>query len=131
MRHKLLVLACFAGAVSRPAGGAESAAGPASARRIAVVTTAAARRTFEERVVVQGNVEAKNVALVPARLKATITALYVDEGDVVKAGETRLLQTAGSGRRRVQRAREGSQRRASERRSGAQTQGLRAPEAPA
>lgn len=93
MRHLLLVLACLAGAVSRPAGGAESATGAASVRRIPVVTTAAARRTFEERVVVQGNVEAKNVALVPARLKATITALYVDEGDAVKAGETRLLQT--------------------------------------
>lgn len=93
MRRSLLVLACLVGSALRPALGADSAAPTTEARRTPVVTTAVARRTFEERVVVQGNVEAKNVALVPARLKATLTALHVDEGDVVKAGETPLLQT--------------------------------------
>jgi len=64
----------------------------ASKRRIPVVTTAVERRTFERRVVVQGNVEAKHSALVSPRLGGTIEALFVDEGDRVEAGKTRLFQ---------------------------------------
>lgn len=93
MRRLTLIALCLTAAACFPLRGAEPAAAAPAVRRIPVLTTPVTRRTFEERVVVQGNVEAKNVAMVPARLKATITALYVDEGDAVKAGETALLRT--------------------------------------
>lgn len=48
--------------------------------------------SFAERVVVKGNIEARDKALVPARIPGTIEAIFVDEGDVVAAGETRLFQ---------------------------------------
>ena len=64
----------------------------AARRRIPVVVSPVARRTFERRVVVQGNVEAKHSALVSPRLDGTIEALFVEEGDCVKAGKTRLFQ---------------------------------------
>jgi len=64
----------------------------AARRRVPVVVTPVARRTFERRVVVQGNVEAKRSALVSPRLDGTIEALFVEEGDCVKAGKTRLFQ---------------------------------------
>jgi multidrug efflux pump subunit AcrA (membrane-fusion protein) len=51
------------------------------------------QRVFEERLVVQGNLEAQDTAMVPARLSGTLMKLYVDEGDVVRAGKTPLLLT--------------------------------------
>jgi RND family efflux transporter MFP subunit len=50
-------------------------------------------RVFEERIEVQGNVAARNTALVAARMPGTLTKVYVREGDEVKAGETVLFQS--------------------------------------
>jgi len=50
-------------------------------------------RTFEERLAVQGNLEAKNFALVAAKCDGTLEAVYVSEGDAVEAGRTRLFKT--------------------------------------
>jgi RND family efflux transporter MFP subunit len=61
-------------------------------RRTPVVVTAASTRLFEERLVVQGNLEAKDFAMVSARTPGTLEQLYVDEGDAVVASETRLFQ---------------------------------------
>ncbi len=77
-------------AAGKAAAAAEERA--AARRRIPVVVTPVERRAFERRVVVQGNVEAKHSALVSPRLDGTIEAIFVDEGDCVKAGETRLIQ---------------------------------------
>lgn len=63
----------------------------ANARLVPVEVTPAALRPFEERLVVQGNVEAKRYALVAARIAGTIENLYIDEGDTVVAGETKLF----------------------------------------
>lgn len=49
--------------------------------------------TFESRVVVSGNVKAKRFALVSARIPGSLDAVFVDKGDVVEAGKTRLFQT--------------------------------------
>jgi RND family efflux transporter MFP subunit len=49
-------------------------------------------RTFEARVTVQGTLEAKNRANVTPRISGTIEAIFVDEGDPVVAGKTRLFQ---------------------------------------
>ena len=58
---------------------------------VTVVVTPAAMRQFERSVVVQGNVEAKNLAMVSPRIGGTIEAIFVDEGDSVVAGQTKLF----------------------------------------
>jgi len=62
-------------------------------RRVPVVTTTVTIRDFERTLVVQGNVEAKNFALVSPRIPGIVEAIFVDEGDIVTAGETILFQT--------------------------------------
>ncbi len=74
-------------------GSASEPSGSNSAPRIPVVVTAAKEMTFESRVVVSGNVEAKRFALVSARIPGSLDAVFVDEGDVVEAGKTQLFQT--------------------------------------
>ncbi|MBN2132469.1 MAG: efflux RND transporter periplasmic adaptor subunit, partial [Sedimentisphaerales bacterium] len=70
-----------------------SAPEPAAEQRVAVVTTPAAVRDFERSLVVQGNVEAKNFAMVSPRVAGTIETICVEEGDAVTADETMLFQT--------------------------------------
>jgi len=62
-------------------------------RRIPVVLTPATLQIFEQRVVVQGNVEAKEFAIVSPRVQGVIETIFVDEGDSVIANETKLFQT--------------------------------------
>ena len=57
-----------------------------------VVTGVSAMRLFENRLKVQGNLEAKHYALVPAQVGGVIEEYFVDEGDVVVAGETKICQ---------------------------------------
>jgi multidrug efflux pump subunit AcrA (membrane-fusion protein) len=61
--------------------------------RIPVVLTPATLQIFEQRVVVQGNVEAKQLAMVSPRIPGVIEAIFVDEGDSVIAGKTRLFKS--------------------------------------
>ncbi|MCE5325407.1 MAG: efflux RND transporter periplasmic adaptor subunit [Planctomycetaceae bacterium] len=71
------------------------AAGPATATQpvaVPIVVTAASRRQFRQSLVVQGNVEARYFAMVSSRVEGTIEKLYVEEGDAVVAGQTRLFQ---------------------------------------
>ena len=68
-------------------------AGAEAARRVPVVLTEARPMAFEDRVVISGSVSAKRFALVSARIPGTLDAVYVDKGDRVEAGETRLFQT--------------------------------------
>ena len=58
-----------------------------------VVVEAVREMQFERALSVQGNVEAKQVALVSPRLAGVLDAVFVDEGDEVIAGETPLFQT--------------------------------------
>lgn len=60
--------------------------------RVPVVTTLPVVRDFKRFVVVQGNVEAKNWALVTPRIPGTIEKIFVDEGDSVTGGKTRLFE---------------------------------------
>lgn len=62
-------------------------------KRTPVVLTPAKTMTFEDRIVVAGSIEAKQFALVSARIPGTLDAVYVDEGDSVEAGKTKLFQT--------------------------------------
>ncbi len=72
---------------------AKNAAQEDLARRVPVVVTPAEQMSFESRVVVSGNVQAKNFALVSARMPGPLDAVFVDEGDFVEAGKTQLFQT--------------------------------------
>ncbi len=91
----VLVAGTFFASTSGHAKENASASEPSgnSAPRIPVVVTAAREMTFESRVVVSGNVEAKRFALVSARIPGSLDAVFVDEGDVVEAGKTQLFQT--------------------------------------
>jgi len=60
---------------------------------IPVVVTRPVQRTFEQIIVTQGNVEAKNVAMVSPRIPGTLEEFFVDEGDSVVVGQTKLFQT--------------------------------------
>ncbi|MDD4341761.1 MAG: efflux RND transporter periplasmic adaptor subunit [Kiritimatiellae bacterium] len=51
-----------------------------------------AARTFEQRLTVQGTLEAKHFAHVAARISGNLDHIWVDEGDAVIAGETALFQ---------------------------------------
>lgn len=59
---------------------------------VAVELAKAKRMQFENRVSVQGTLEAKNYANVSARIPGTIEKIFVDEGDKVEKNKTRLFQ---------------------------------------
>ncbi|MBU4002127.1 MAG: efflux RND transporter periplasmic adaptor subunit [Proteobacteria bacterium] len=58
---------------------------------IPVVVAKPIRQVFEHRVATQGNIEAKYTALVSPRIPGTLEKIFVDEGDGVVAGKTRLF----------------------------------------
>ena len=60
--------------------------------RVPVVTTPVRIREFEERLGVQGTLEARHFAVVSARVPGTIEKIFVDEGDRVVAEKARLFQ---------------------------------------
>jgi RND family efflux transporter MFP subunit len=66
---------------------------PASGDAVSVVTQAVVIRKFERFTEVQGNCESKNLALVSPRIAGVLENFYVDEGDVVTAGKTKLFTT--------------------------------------
>lgn len=75
------------------AGQADSSGQTAQQQGTPVVTTPAAMREFQRSLAVQGNLEAKNSAMVSPRIPGVLEAIFVDEGDAVTAGETKLFQT--------------------------------------
>ncbi len=72
-----------------------NASGPTAvdARVVPVVITPVEMRPFEDAIVVQGNLQAKQTSTVSARIPGTIMEVYVDEGDKVVAGETKLFMS--------------------------------------
>lgn len=61
-------------------------------KKVVVSAVTVEERTFEERVIAQGNVLAKNTAMVAPEIGGVITDMFVQEGDAVKAKETPLFQ---------------------------------------
>ena len=59
---------------------------------VPVVLTQVKMLDFEENLVVQGNLEAKNLAMVSPRITGTIEEIFVNEGDTVIAGATKLFR---------------------------------------
>lgn len=62
-------------------------------RGVPVVISELRSTLFKEEATVSGSVAAVRSALVSARIPGTIDEIYVDEGDVVTAGASRLFQT--------------------------------------
>lgn len=67
-------------------------ASPETARVLAVRVQPVAERAFERRLTIQGTLEAKRTALVASRADGNLEAIWVDEGDEVVAGKTKLFQ---------------------------------------
>jgi multidrug efflux pump subunit AcrA (membrane-fusion protein) len=65
---------------------------PAEKKLVPVVVKSPVLRDFEQRLVMQGNLEAAEFAVVSPRIQGTIDAVFVDEGDPVVADETKLFQ---------------------------------------
>ena len=61
--------------------------------RTNVVATPASVRDFERVLAVQGNLKSKNFAMVSPRVPGTIERIFVEEGDPVVAGQTKLFAT--------------------------------------
>lgn len=73
------------------AAGSQGSATPADA--VPVVLQPARETVFEERLAIAGSVVAKRYALVSARIPGTLEEIFVEEGDYVEAGKTKLFQT--------------------------------------
>lgn len=58
---------------------------------VPVVLTKARILNFQERILLQGNLEAKNSAMVSPKMPGTIEKIFVDEGAPVTAGKTMLF----------------------------------------
>ena len=82
-------------------GGKEAEAVPGAERVIPVSFTPLETRVFEDRVAVQGNIRAKNFAMVSPVIGGTIEEIFVREGDAVKAGETVLFTVDSANLRRA------------------------------
>ncbi len=65
---------------------------PDTTRRVSVQVIRAEQRKFEEKLTVQGNVLAKTYAVISTRVGGPLESIFVDEGDAVVAGETKLFQ---------------------------------------
>jgi len=86
----VLIGACIAIRASRSG---DAPAARAEARRVPVVASAVRQMTFEDVLSVVGSIQAKDYALVSARMPGTLDAIMVDEGDRVQAGKTDLFRT--------------------------------------
>ncbi|MBN2475734.1 MAG: efflux RND transporter periplasmic adaptor subunit [Pirellulales bacterium] len=80
-------------AAADPQEGTGSRTDQTGEKRVPVVLTPARAMTFESCVVVSGSVHAKQYAMVSARIPGTLDEVFVDEGDRVEAGTTKLFQT--------------------------------------
>ncbi len=90
----LLFCAALAGSGRLRGASAETKPSASAApKTVPVVLTAAQTRDFDDAVSSQGNLKAKNYALVSPRLNGVLDQVFVREGDLVQAGQTRLFQT--------------------------------------
>ena len=88
----ILFAALLAAALASGCGKKTAAARTEAAPALAIRAQAAAERTFERRLTVQGTLEAKSYANVAARIDGNLEEIWVEEGDPVVAGKTALFQ---------------------------------------
>ena len=99
-RYSLILVATALAVVplTNGCGNKPAAAADKSAPALVVRAQAAAERTFERRLTVQGSLAAKNYANVASRVEGNLEELWVDEGDAVVAGQTVLFQVDAANR---------------------------------
>ncbi|NLN91923.1 MAG: efflux RND transporter periplasmic adaptor subunit [Candidatus Hydrogenedens sp.] len=61
-------------------------------KTVSIRVTPVEKRLFEEKITAQGTLSAKNTAMVTPLIDGNITEFFVDVGDVVEAGKTKLFQ---------------------------------------
>lgn len=84
----------YARYTSSPAEKSDTSAPTKNSRQARPVVLQKARTMmFEERLVLSGNVLARNTAMVSPRVEGVLDTIMVDEGDIVVANETKLFQT--------------------------------------
>ena len=88
----LLAAGLAAAALTSGCGKQPAAVRTEAAPALAIRAQAAAERTFERRLTVQGTLEARNYANVAARIDGNLEEIWVEEGDPVVAGKTALFQ---------------------------------------
>ncbi len=94
VQKSVLVLLAMAGVMTGCNNVTEAQAGNTQRERRMPVTVAEVREhEFEERLTVQGNLLAKNYAMVSPLVDGQVTDVFVEEGDRVTARETALMQT--------------------------------------
>ena len=81
-----------AGRAASPGDSLEPTSTDSPAKVVTVRTSPVQTRSFEDRLIIQGNLEARTVVEVSARVPGVIEEIYVDEGDAVEEGKTRLFQ---------------------------------------
>ncbi|MBO4344680.1 MAG: efflux RND transporter periplasmic adaptor subunit [Victivallales bacterium] len=102
MKKAMMAIAALAAVLSGCGKKAEeTATAAAEAKRIAVRTTQVEKRTFEDRIQVQGTLQAKNFANVAARVEGNLVEIAVDKGDKVEAGKTKLFEVDKENRARA------------------------------
>lgn len=101
----LALIAVLAGAAyflfAKMGGRKEEASAPREERVVPVSLTPLETRAFEDAVAVQGNIRAKNFAMVSPVIGGNIEQILVREGDAVKAGETVLFTVDSANLRRA------------------------------
>jgi RND family efflux transporter MFP subunit len=88
----LLVMLVLAACSKSSGGRGDNEEAAMEERVVTVSVTPSAKRSFVDRIAVQGNLQAKDYAMVSPRIDGVITGLFVEEGDRVTANETALLQ---------------------------------------
>lgn len=88
----LLAGAGFLFALTFRSESADQDEGVSKVTPIPVRLTPVMKRTFEDRLVVQGSARARNQALVAPLVGGRLTVIHVREGDMVEAGKTLLFE---------------------------------------
>jgi RND family efflux transporter MFP subunit len=83
----VLLVALMTGPGCKPSESAAGAGENPNPEKTAVEVTRVASMEFEETLLLQGTVESKTYALIPAKIGGTVEQLLVEEGARVKAGE--------------------------------------------
>ena len=99
--NELLTLVALAAAIGGCAKKQDEQAAVVDEKMVSVRLVKVEKRKFEDRINVQGSLEAKNYANVAARVDGNLVEIAVDRGDAVVAGETKLFETDKENRARA------------------------------
>ena len=97
----LLALSALAVAIGGCGKKQEAVSAVTEEKVVSVRIAKVSKRRFEDRINVQGTLEAKNYANVAARVDGNLVEIAVDRGDAVECGKTKLFETDKENRARA------------------------------